>query len=650
MMEGRSVAIKMISLQGLKPQQIIDATDTFNRELHILSELRHRSLPRIYEHFTDADHWYLVMEFIEGETLESLLHAQSGSLPLLEVCHIGIQLCAVLEYLHSRQPAVIFRDLKPANVMVTAFKQVYLIDFGTARLFKPGRSHDTIAFGSPGYAAPEQYGKAQTTARSDIYSLGATLHHLLTGIDPSDAPFDFAPLATLKPSLPDELSLLLLRMLSLDASERPANMNGVKTELQRLAVEHTRRLYPLPGTFSIIPQTASIPKHPYYQPSPTTYYVPSNGSGTSQQIQMQSQVVQPVTQGNFSRRALFVGLISLTVLGAGVLSQSQVWHHVYPTRFSGYHQSHTFDIYKGPVASLAWTASPFNRLASLSSNGTVVVEDALSGRNLTSFVGPNQESVTAIAVMHRPSGASLVALGLNNYSVVLWDGDANFFYQENVSKRFSASIRDLAWSFDDTYLAVAEGDLIHLFLYNAATSELIWTQDFSAHDAPVSCLAWSPDGAWLASGSEDQSVRLWAIGSEDAPRIYQGHQNTILSVSWVQSGSVEFFQGLASCSADGEVRIWQSGPVTSPGVGTFSTLSVLRRLSACSVAWAPDQAILACACQDKGVALWSLEDSYLHMYQRDKSVVSLAWSPDGIWLANGDAQGDVTIWRQDVAE
>ena len=90
----------------------------------------------------------------------------------------------MLDYLHTRQPPIIFRDLKPANIMLTPTGHIYLIDFGIARHFKPGQTKDTVAFGSAGYAAPEQYGKAQTTTQADIYSLGATLHHLLSGQRP----------------------------------------------------------------------------------------------------------------------------------------------------------------------------------------------------------------------------------------------------------------------------------------------------------------------------------------------------------------------------------------------------------------------------------------------------------------------------------
>src|SRR5260370_7870226 len=190
---NRMVAIKEMSQSSLSPQELVEATDAFKREALLLAGLTHPNLPRIYEQFTDIGRWYLVMDFIEGETLEEhLSKVKGGKLPVDKVLEIGVQLCMVLEYLHMRQPPIIFRDLKPANVMLTASGHIYLIDFGIARHFKPGQAKDTAALGSIGYAAPEQYGgKAQTTPQSDLYGLGATLYAMLTGDDPSESPFHF---------------------------------------------------------------------------------------------------------------------------------------------------------------------------------------------------------------------------------------------------------------------------------------------------------------------------------------------------------------------------------------------------------------------------------------------------------------------------
>ena len=232
----RLVAIKEINLGGLRPQAVIDATDAFKREVQLLSQLAHPNLPCIYDHFTTPEHWYLVMEFIKGETIEQRVSkAPQGRLPLSEILDIGMQLCTVLEYLHSQQPPIIFRDLKPSNIMRTPRGHIYLIDFGIARHFKPGQVRDTVALGSPGYAAPEQYGKAQTTPRSDIYSLGALLHHLLTTHDPTETPFQFMPLWSDSHLAIVELGMLVMQMVELDAGQRPTSMNIIKQELQRIA-------------------------------------------------------------------------------------------------------------------------------------------------------------------------------------------------------------------------------------------------------------------------------------------------------------------------------------------------------------------------------------------------------------------------------
>jgi serine/threonine protein kinase len=246
--ENRLVAIKEVSLLGLHPEALIEATSSFQREVSVLSQLDHPNLPHMYEHFQNPDHWFLVMEFIAGETLEDYQRKASNERLLLgEVLEIGHQLCIVLDYLHSQQPPVIFRDLKPANIMRTPAGHLYLIDFGIARYFKPGQAKDTIALGSHGYAAPEQYGKAQTTPRADIYSLGAVLHQLLTANDPSDAPFRFPPLrpkshsgpGSLTTSMVDvvvnKLELLITSMLNMDVNKRPHDIACVKQELHDMS-------------------------------------------------------------------------------------------------------------------------------------------------------------------------------------------------------------------------------------------------------------------------------------------------------------------------------------------------------------------------------------------------------------------------------
>ncbi len=229
----RLVAVKALSQSDLNPKELIEATEDFKKEAHMLAGLRHPHLPRIYDYFDEGGQWYLVMEYIDGETLEGYLNKASGKrLPVEEVMYIGIQLSTVLEYLHNHEPSIIFRDLKPLNVMRAPGGHLYLIDFGIARHFKLGKAKDTTPLGTLGYAAPEQAGKTQTTHKSDIYSLGATLHQLLSGNDPSETPYQFAPLQLDSQSVTHDFGKLIMQMLARNVDERPDNITVINRKLQ----------------------------------------------------------------------------------------------------------------------------------------------------------------------------------------------------------------------------------------------------------------------------------------------------------------------------------------------------------------------------------------------------------------------------------
>lgn len=240
------VAIKRIQLSALTPAQIIDATETFNREVSILSQFKGtRGIPTFYEHLTDPENWYLVMEYIQGSTLEEFLQNTSrGYVNEKETISIGITLAQILQELHRNHPPVIFRDVKPANIMITPERELFLIDFGIARHFTFGKKRDTTPFGSPGYAPPEQYGRAQTDRRADVYSLGATLQTLFTGRDPQELAEDKPSCNPHQPST--AFRKLLDEMLAPEITERPVDMLYVQTRLERI-------LNPAPRPVSINP-------------------------------------------------------------------------------------------------------------------------------------------------------------------------------------------------------------------------------------------------------------------------------------------------------------------------------------------------------------------------------------------------------------
>lgn len=239
---GNHVAIKVITLTALSPQEQIEATDTFNREITLLSRLSHKNLPHVSDQFTDPEHWYIVMDYIDGLTLEEFLtHYPNGRMPKGQATTIALILCDVLSYLHQRRPAIIFRDVKPGNIMLTPWGRLYLIDFGIARRYQTGQAHDTGPLGSPGYAAPEQYGRVQTTAQADIYGLGATLQTMLTGKEPVEIRLQGMP-ADLR--LPEKLRVLLAQMMESDPARRPASMAEVKAALLALNLPFTPFIFP----------------------------------------------------------------------------------------------------------------------------------------------------------------------------------------------------------------------------------------------------------------------------------------------------------------------------------------------------------------------------------------------------------------------
>ena len=245
--KNRLVAIKEMSLNHYQnPAKRREAEELFRREAEMLSKLSHPNLPRVYAFFNENGRSYLVMHFIRGKTLAQLMTEGDRSwLPVEDMLNYALQLCDALSYLHQQTPPVIFRDLKPSNVMVTAKGNVYLIDFGIARVFKQGLSHDTQKLGTPGFASPEQYGSGQTGPRSDLYSLGATLHYCLTGKDPrSNQPtlFHFFPAHDDNPQVPLDLSELIQRLIASKEEQRPPDAETVGHELldiQQLASNTT---------------------------------------------------------------------------------------------------------------------------------------------------------------------------------------------------------------------------------------------------------------------------------------------------------------------------------------------------------------------------------------------------------------------------
>ncbi len=237
--EGKVLAVKELNAGKLPRKERSEALAQFQTEARILTRLTHPNLPKMYDYFTLRDRYYIAMEYIDGKTLEQLLAARGGR-PVDERTALSwaLQICRAMHFLSVQKPRpIVFRDLKPANVMITRDGRVKLIDFGIARFFKEDKNGDTYVYGTPGYAAPEQYGSGQTDVRSDIFSLGATLHHCLTGRNPSENPLDFPDPRRLNPKLSRQTAAIVQQALDPDMDGRFQSALEMKHAIQKVMLD-----------------------------------------------------------------------------------------------------------------------------------------------------------------------------------------------------------------------------------------------------------------------------------------------------------------------------------------------------------------------------------------------------------------------------
>lgn len=591
----RRVAVKEMSQSNLSPQELAEAVLTFKQEALLLAGLKHPNLPSIYDQFSDTGRCYLVMDFIEGETLEAHLENKAGSpaggrhnFPIEKALDIAIQLCSVLDYLHTRQPPIIFRDLKPANVMLTDNGHIYLIDFGIARHFKPWQAKDTSALGSSGYAAPEQYGKAQTTPRTDLYGLGATLHQMLTGDDPSETPFHFAPLHLQGSPALTRLAALVKQMLELTVTKRPASAAHVKQQLQEIADQHRLAL--------TTPLTAS--------------------SGTA-----------PVISTGINAK-------SGMSVPPGYRPPAAAKRMVTP-------QHNTLFICNGHssrVTALAWSPDS-KQFASASYDKTIRIWDAANGNPLFTYRG-HAARVNALA--WSPDGRRLVSAS-DDYTAQIWDvttGNQVFTYRGH-----AVQVTAVAWSPDGHYLASGDEDKI-VQIWQMTSNRPLSTQ--TEHTTRINALAWSPDSKRLASASNDKTIRVWdplkayrssffmnLLSPSRGHLAYSNHRGHVNALAWSPDGRY-----IASGGNDKTIQVW------STLTGQRSFIYRNRSAGVNTVAWSPDNHSIVFGSNDRTAQVWDVQvrkplATYLG---HTNYVTSVAWSPDGSRIASAGVDHTVQVW------
>ncbi|GER88039.1 hypothetical protein KDW_22010 [Dictyobacter vulcani] len=618
---NRPVAIKELSQKGLNQQESQEAEESFKHEALLLAGLMHPNLPRIYENFSEAGRWYLVMDFIEGETLEDYLAKHGGKLPWPEVYEICMQLCAVLQYLHTRPTPIVFRDLKPMNVMITPNRQVYLIDFGIARLFKPGQAHDTIAFGSPGYAAPEQYGKAQTRPNADIYSLGAMLHQMLSGTDPASTPFAFSKI----PGIPASLQALLDQMLDLNAGQRIAYVEMVKEYLQRVNTKNSSllsaRMPSTPArTTPVAKPSTPAPVSTPVQTSPTTSPTPLYTPTALTAMPATPPPSMIYTSGTFSPDA--------ATLAASIPQPQPLVNTDYVGKVICRYPGH-MDV----VTSIAW--SPYSKqIASASYDKTVQILDINNKQMHVRYSGNlnNWKTRRIQAVAWSPSG-KLLASASDDGIIQVWDSQS--LQTQYTYKNHKAGVHALAWSPDGSVLASASKD--QLDIWNPANGETIFSMGPTYGE--IQALTWSPDTTHIAISYQQPTIEVRRLSLQDRTQrleaIYSGHRGSVTQIAWSPDG-----QYIASGSSDKTVQVWELASRKRVAIYAGHTRAIY------ALAWSPDSQYIVSSSADGTIHIWDAldaEEVFTHP-SYNPTIHAVAWSPDGKYIASA-AHSSVLVWQ-----
>ncbi len=221
---------ELLPFYGKKEEQE-EAKKWFKREAAILAKLDHPNLPKVSDYFISNNRYYIVMDFIEGDNLKTIVDKEETGLEPEKVIKWSKDILKILDYLHTQNPPVIYRDIKPSNIMIHRDGRAILIDFGIARVIEKDSTTEKTIIGTEGYSPVEQY-RGKVEARSDIYALGATMHHLLTGLPP--VPFKFEPLREIRPEISPELEEIVMKALKEKLQDRFASARDMLVALNSL--------------------------------------------------------------------------------------------------------------------------------------------------------------------------------------------------------------------------------------------------------------------------------------------------------------------------------------------------------------------------------------------------------------------------------
>ncbi len=530
---GKIIAIK----ESFDP----DHLRLFKREFHVLQNLQHPNLPRYHELFETAECGYLVMDFVPGKSLDDVIKTM-GPLPEVLVLSYTLQLCDVLTYLHNQNPPIFHRDIKPANIRLTPEGLIKLVDFGLAKHGLP-QDTTTISGFSPGYAAPEQLmAMGGTGPRTDVYSVGATLYHLLTGAVPMPAlerlvalPETIAPPQTFNPAISQHVSDAILTAMEISEDHRHPDIATLKQMLFGV-----RR--PL---VTIAPDNASRVVELSAQHDTGSYHITWSSDSA-------------IVAGTFYGGKCLLWNIYTNELNYITHNEGEVWSidftpdneilaiasedeviklwHVETSELVQELKGHTREVWRVVVS------PDGDLLASASLDGTVKLW-RMSDYSLLRTLHGHEEAVRDIAFT--PDG-TMLASASRDRTIKLWripQGEHVYTIEDDVNTVFS-----ITFSPSSTMLASAANDRT-VKLWDAGNGELQRT--LQQHDGPVVDVTFAPNGQTLASSSLDSTIKLWRVSDGKLLNTLYGHEHAVSSIDFSPDG-----KRLASASEDATIRLW----------------------------------------------------------------------------------------------
>ncbi|MFQ4142774.1 serine/threonine-protein kinase [Chlorogloeopsis sp. ULAP02] len=591
------------------------AMDLFQKEAQRLQQLgEHSQIPTLLAYFEENNYLYLVQQFIDGQNLLKELQQKRGY-SAKEVREILLDLLPVLKFIHER--GVIHRDIKPQNIIRRKSDgRLCLIDFGSSKqLTAKVQLPMGTSIGSHGYSAIEQIRDGKAYPASDLFSLGATCFHLLTGVSPFKLWTENGYAWTqdwqdfLKNPISDELTEVIDKLLEKDVKQRYQSADQVLKDL-------------FPKQTSLVKDTKSSGNLPQTQPT-----LLSRKYTLLRNFFLFGSVVLLLVLGQFFYRQS--GRLELSISSRfGKLNQNADSNKIIPQTEVGFRNFYLANTFKSPDRSVLSVALDPNGKTIVSNSGsTIKMWSLATGQEIYTLKG-HTGRVNIIAMA--PDGQTLVS-GSEDKTVKLWNL-ARGQEIRTLDEHFK-SVRAFAISPDGKTLAIG-GDGNTIKLWDLATGQQIRT--LRSHSSGVSSVAFSPDGQTLASGSRDKTIKLWNLANKETIRTFTGHSQTVTSIAITPDGNT-----LVSGSEDKTIKLWN--------LDTGQQIRTLREHSdqVNAIAITSDGHTLASGSLDQTIKLWNLDtgEEIQTLEEHDGKIQSLTFSQDGKTLVSTDFEHTIKVWR-----